>query len=174
MLFRSAQIQPLVDRGYTPLPGRGITTGARRQVYMWSQNVDELDFILQGTDRYSPGYYNYGQELLLWDVDPITDEPVGETPQVAISVSSIAVDDLKTTVMFDVSTINSVALTGSDGFTWYIETSDDPSFATLTAHQITTTITADAVGTPSTFSVDVPHESPVPQKLFYRIKAVHP
>ena len=169
-----AQIQPLVDRGYTPLPSRGITTGARRQVYMWSQNVDELAFILQGTDRYSPGYYNYGQELLLWDVDPITEEPVGETPQVAISVSSIAVDSVKTTVMFDVRTINSVALTGSDGFTWYIETSDDPSFAAPTAHQITTTITADAVGTPSTFSVDVPHESPVPQKLFYRIKAVHP
>lgn len=169
------QIQPLVDRGYTPLPSRGITTAARRQVYMWSQSGDELDYVLQGSDRYSPGYYNYGQELLLWEVDAAAGEPpVTVQPQVAISVSSIAVDSAKTTVLFDVNTINSVALTSSDGFTWYVETSDDPSFAVSTAHQLTTSITADENGNVSTFSVDVPHVSPTPQKLFYRIKAVHP
>ncbi|NLB68251.1 MAG: hypothetical protein GX804_00980, partial [Lentisphaerae bacterium] len=143
-------LDALENRGYERLDNRGVSPAVRRNVYMWSQNTDPvnpaLEFLLQTPDRYSPGYYNYGQTLLLWDVIP-SEEDVGETPEVAVSVSGIEVGIGKATISFDVSTLNGVALTSQDGFTWYIETSGDPSFADVTAHEIVSAITADDDGT---------------------------
>ena len=122
---------------------------------------------------YTPGYYNVGQAVLIWTIDPAaTDEAPATPPEVVTSIASIDLGDTAATILFDVSSTNGMALTADNGFTWYVETSPDTMFTNSTPYQITSPITAPASGTNSTYSVDVNFEIPPAETLFYRVKAV--
>jgi hypothetical protein len=175
----SVTAEPLVQRGYTYAGLRGSSANARRLVFIWSYNLDQEDpalaWMIDVESAYSPGYFNKGEALLIGTVVPSdeeepTNEPIVGQPQ----ITSITVGETAATVVFDVWTTNDVALTPQDPFTWYIETSEDPTFANPTAYEITTDISAPSDGTPSSYSVDVNFGVPASQSLFYRIKAVHP
>ena len=171
----TATIAPLVSRGYTPLVARGTTPTNRRKAYIWKENGSQdypaLAWMID--TGYTPGYYNAGQAVLIWAIDPAaTDEAPSTPPAVVTSIASIALGDTAATILFDVSSTNSIALTAEDGFTWYVETSPDMMFTNSTPYKITSPITAPASGTNSTYSVDVNFEIPPAETLFYRVKAV--
>ena len=172
-------VSNIVNRGYTYLEARGASSSARRLVYELAYNLDQenpaLEWMLSLTSAYSPGYFNSGEADLIWTVTPAEVEEPTETPVIGSpKITSIVLGETSATVAFDVWTTNSVALTPQDGYTWYVETSEEPTFANPTAYEITSDITAPSDGAPSGFSVEVDFEDPVSQTLFYRIKAVHP
>jgi len=172
-------VNPLVERGYTYCGNRGTAATARRRAFMWADNADQINpalaWVLLSSSLYSPGYYNDGQAELIWTVEPAEEDEPTVNPQIGQpQITSIALGETAATVVFDVWTINDVALTPQDSFTWYIETSEDPTFADPTAYEITTDISAPSDGSPSSYSVNVDFGVPASQSLFYRIKAVHP
>ncbi|NLE41650.1 MAG: hypothetical protein GX615_07460, partial [Lentisphaerae bacterium] len=172
-------VNPLVERGYTYCGNRGTAATARRRAFMWADNADQINpalaWVLLSSSLYSPGYYNDGQAELIWTVEPAEEDEPTVNPQIGQpQITSITVGETAATVVFDVWTINDVALTPQDSFTWYIETSEDPTFADPTAYEITTDISAPSDGSPSSYSVNVDFGVPASQSLFYRIKAVHP
>ncbi len=168
----------LVQRGYKNAGTRGSGTSVYRKVFAWAQDAsgESLGWLLKDEDQYSPGYFNTKQAELIWTIDAASDEEPSTPPEVAVSIKSIQLDATKATIQFAVSSTNGIALTTGNGFTWYIETSEDVSFTTLVepVQAISGDITAPDTGAESLYSVEVNFGAPVSPALFYRLKAVHP
>lgn len=173
-------VKHLEERGYIYCGTRGTTGNNRRRVFIWADNGDTFNPQLEWDDLstlfYSPGYYNDGQAELIWPITPAEGGEEPEAPPLIAQprITSITVGETAATVVFDVWTTNDVALTEQDAYTWYVEFSEDPTFANPTALEIETPIVSPSDGSPSSYSVDVDFGDPPSQSLFYRIKAVHP